>query len=101
VNAENVEEVGRDLGATHRRRLCAANEKPSVVITREVAEDGVPRSPLEIVGKRRFRSLIDLTVKRLPQMDESIRLREWERAQQHGVDNAEDRRVCSDAEGER
>ena len=70
-------------------------------VTREVAEDGVPRSPLEIVGKRCFRSLIDLTVERLPQMDESIRLREWERAQQHGVDNAEDRGVCSDAERQR
>ena len=57
----------------------------------QVVELGLRDADVAAVGRARVRR----------DAHETIRIRKWQRADQHGVDDGEDRDVCADAEGQR
>src|SRR4030095_4065815 len=79
--------------------LAPRQAETAELIRGDAGEDIVLLTPiLEIRNRCRALNHIRFV---LPDFDESLRLLERERAQQHGVHNAEDRAVCADAERER
>ena len=101
-NAEHLEETGRDLDRSHELGPSSAGQCHSA---RRERRDGVKAGALQFprfvigVGGDVF-PIAGLLVRR-PDQHEAVGVREGQRAQQHRIHHAEDRRVDANAKAER
>ena len=102
-DAEDVEGVAVHHGeAFEPLRLARAGQGHLAAEQgRHVREDLLPRLEIRVVGGREPLSVDAGGRRRLPQHHDPIRLREGERSQEHGMDQAEHGRVRADAEAQR
>src|SRR5262249_35599320 len=95
-DADHVEEVGGYGRAEYALRVVAPRQAETAeLVSGDSGEDIILRSPIfEIWDRGRALNHVRFV---FPDFDESLRLLEWQRAQQHRVYDGEDRAVCPDA----
>ena len=100
-DAHHLEERRRDANAEERHRIAGAGEVHAFVVNhrRQPVERSVAARPL-----RKLVSADDVLCRvgpRFPDEGEAIGISEWQRPQQHGIDDAEDEGGAADRQGEK
>src|SRR5215469_253404 len=104
-HSQRPKETRTDSGRSHLLWLRDAGQSEQAsAIDRHLLENMIVALPIDVVG-RRYGELIDawkaLRRRSVPDSDETVRIFEWQRTEQHRIDDAKDRRIGADPESQR